>query len=759
MSEPQPNLGTEGAADEIPSDVLTEDALWIKNAAQLPRARLLMEHLSALEAMVCCGGIKGLEPPIEQAATFRRAFCYEYAHSNRPFGIGAAAPVPGGNTLPKCVGILNLSGRHAIYHSESATFAKVVCLSSQPVNSSIVDGVNAVVDKAKELDATVLLTFCLPFQAGLERAYWEVRTIRKTSRGSIKDGELCFGTGDGMPRVVPCTRSLEHWTDAVIVEISRKLASTATAVSLDKEDEDDGRKLSYSGLESIVEMLKADRKKLMESHKAELSAVHDKHKGEMDGMQARVEAAEKDANSRIAKVAHASKSVEDSMKKKEDQLTSHNITLREQVASLQRTKDKAVSDLKAATLQHEEECVKAAARQKTLEAQSMSINGKLTRCTAEWAKQRKELETEKDNLAKNFVTKISQLQNALATKDVAIKAIEAGAKEARDMMKTYEENTSRSVSDIKRVKAEKRVYKAMLALAALSVRRRDDLHTTELQNIRAKAEREKRMNKAKMKEMDDERAKESLAHLTELTAVRVALKAAECECENAKKSKACDSNAQKPPVEEVDKDATNELQKKLKESEQELSRKKHLLTETEKRVKYLETTLKESDNEAWRLKKELETLTSATGTNTPASDENAPDRGGTKSRTVTKEGDVSVNVNQNTAVFMQSASPHAHTQAFPTTNYVVDPNLENTISSLHSALSFITSLARSSSTHSKNAELAHAKLDALASVGLAHHNQQPMFFDPPPTPQQFHHPASVTHYQQHPQHPRHHPRY
>jgi len=75
-----------------------------------------------------------------------------------------------------------------------------------------------------------------------------------------------------------------------------------------------------------------------------------------------------------------------------------------------------------------------------------------------------------------------------------------------------------------------------------------------------------------------------------------------------------------------------------------------------------------------------------------------------------------VNVSQNTAVYMGHPPPHI--SAFPQNGYQVDPSLEATISQLHTALNTLTAMARASSCNQKASDMAHAKLDALAQFGI-----------------------------------------
>lgn len=683
---------------------LADDAEWVKRLSKMPRARVLLDHLAAFDTTICCGGVKGIEAPLEQAATWRRAFCYEFSKTDRPFNIVSSS----GRKLPKCIGICQLSGKHCMYYTESVMLAKIVCLSVQELRQQIIEGIDGVLKKAEELDASVLMTFCLPFQSGLERAYWEVRTIRKTAKGAIKDGELAFASGDAQPRMVPCTRSLEHWTDTLVCEISRRLAAEATAVCLDSGDEEESRKLDPSSMESMIEMLKADRRKIIESHKAELVKVHEKHREEAQAMRARVEEAEQEASMRIAKVAQASKVAEGVMKKKEEQINAHNITLREQLVSVQQSKEVISRDLNAANLRNEEEKKKADARQKTLEAQVTSLKSNIAKTASGWVKYQNERK-ECDHQNKKALAKVSLLESQLNAKASALTAVEASAGEARNMLEACQESLKVSMREERRAKASLRLFKVVVKLAATRLDSAVERATTDA--VFFEKEREKHEDFYKASQKMDEKRIDKLQ--TEISNLRESHKnevssLTESLTEAAKKEEVSTSTAF------PEKDA-NGTEKLLKEAEKEIGRNKHLLSETDKRVKYLERSLKESDDEVRRLKSVIDSK--------PVSP-NGDDK---------KAKEVSVKSN---GVYIQPV----HHPAFAQPQYNIDPQLENTISTLHSALNAITSLARSSTANGKHAEITQAKLDALTSFGV-----------PPPQQQIF--------YECHQQAPPHHPQY
>ena len=661
---------------------------------------MLMDHLAAFDATITCGGVKGIEPPIDQTATWRRIFCYDYFNGNAPLGITCK---PDGK-LPKCIGIMNLSGKHCIYHSESYTLAKVVCLSSQEVQQHVISSLNAVLAKADELGASVLFCFCLPFQAGLERVHWDIRTIRKTTKGAVKDGELCFSSGDGEPRTVPCTKTLEHWPDAVMRELVRKLKSDATPICLDRVEGDElDVRMTPEAMETMIEMLKSDRRKMMDSHKQEIEDLKQRHSVELANAQGRAEEAEQDAAMRIAKVAHASKTAEDTMKKKVEHLETHCNTLREQLLTQQNAALEAKASLAGQKLEREQEIKQSTARQKTLEAQVNKFRNEMAKQTTEQAKARKDQYRLHEEQVAALNSKIAELQSNIKILNSASLAVQASSKEAHSDLAKLQAKTKGDERKLEASKKDARVMRGMLALAGLRLgNARDEAQSNK--SIIAAQEIAANDAKRTLKEVQDTTS-------TEIASLRASLQEA-------------DATAPPPPP--------SPNGKELAEAKREVERKEHLLKEMEKRTRSLEKRLAESDAEVKKL--------SSTVTTPPAKEETGKrgsKKGGSNGQTTQEDtgkhyAHNTVNVSQNTAVFM--AQP-PHQQAFPPGQYTMDPALENTISQLHSALNCITAMARSSSANSKQAEMTQAKLDALCQIGIA---PQAGYYDPAMHPMPMH---------------------
>lgn len=356
---------------EAESGVFCEDTAWVNELQNMPRAKVLMDHLAALNTIAQSGGGLHVEPPIEQCATWLRAFCHAYAHTDTPFDIVNSS---GEKRLPKSVAICNLSGKHSVFYSDKYSLAKVLCLVAQDASTRLIRGVMQVINKAEETGGSVIVCFCLPFQAGLERVHWTVRTIRKTASSAVKDGELCFTPFDEEPREVPCTASVEHWSDNTLVEVGRIMANNATPVCLDRTPDDTGVKMNAEQMASMIEMLKTDRRKTLELHKSEKSEADERHQKQLLEAKQRQEMATHDADVRVSKVASASKIAENTIVKKMKVLEEHNASLHQQLAAQTTLCKEQGALLNGQKLEHEHELKQFAARQKTLEVRTVHSN-------------------------------------------------------------------------------------------------------------------------------------------------------------------------------------------------------------------------------------------------------------------------------------------------------------------------------------------------------------------------------------------------
>ena len=656
-----------------------EEDEWLDNVSKLPRTRVLFEHLASTHAVILSGGIRGIEAPIEQAATWRRIFCYDYTNCNSPLGINCS-----GVKLPRCVGILNLSGKHCIYHSSHDTLAKVVCLSGQANIERMLLGVTAVLEAATKTNASILFTFCLPFQAGLERIYWDVRTIRKVEEtGEVIDGELYFSVSDTEPRTVPSTTSVEHWEKAAMDDLVRKMRSAAAPICVDRASADVADSLmSRDAMQTMIEMLKSDRANVIKSHKTEIDNLVQKHSVELTNAIGRAEEAEEDASIRIAKVAHKSKTTEDTYKAKIEHLEKQNASLSEQLAIQKNATKEAKASLEGEKLERQQEHNQSTARQKMLEAQIAKLKLDIAKQTGEQAKTRARLQET-----------VATLQNKVQSQAAASLAVEASAKEARSYTAMYQSDMLALTKKLEQSKVRDRVVRGLLALAALRTIQIRDRAEFQLDVV---------------KESKNAEADAPISTMEDMTA--------QVQCASM--------SSQTDAIQDDHESA-------MAEARREIDRKEHLIREMSKRIKSLESMLNESNEELQKVTSSgsYESLASA-----KQKDANSVRDRAKKDNVVTQPIDEkskayahnnTVNFNQNTAVFM-SHTPHQ--QPYGTRHpFFTDPSLEHTISSLHSALNHVVSTARAASYYYKQAEQTQIKLDVLASMAPS---MQAMYYDP-----------------------------
>lgn len=718
------------AAPEKDFDAKAE-RLWVESLGRMPAAKPILQHFAAFEAIIKCGGQKGVEPPIDQAATWRRMFCWMYQRTDAPFGI--ASPLT--SALPKCICICNLSGSHAFYFSDNLSLGRILCLTPQENAPRIIAGMQKVFDKAKELDSSVIVLFCLPFQTGMERCYWEARTIRKTKKGAIKDGEMFFSVNDREARTVPCTLASEHWPDSMFDELCKTFMTVVSPVCLDHVEDPDPRTPTMSLEQAItmIGMLKSERKKLMDEHKRATEGLKTKALEDAKRLGEIAKDAESKADARVAKVAEASKAAEDTIKKKMTAMDEHSASLMKQVASQRTAVEIANSMVAGMTLEHEQETKEAAARQKALESQVSSLQSSHAKQVAEITRARKDMERAHKTVVAELKKSLEDSRKEAESTKNAAALVSKSADEARRAQVDAEEQVRKAMEELDKSKLKMTEIKASNDTAIESYA---ELQTrvTEMKEVSENVE-------AKLKRSKEDNEELQLA-FSKADEARIAAEKARVAAENELEEccKAAAAAAEKQSEEED------------KEDKAELGRKGHLLKETEKRAKGLESRIRDLEAELKEAKKP-KTPTEVP----PVSPQAVPPtsvgppakgRGGdTKRRGRSDNAPVpedhsgpmahaTVHVNQNT-VYMQNGGMHPPPQqhGFPAQgNFVVDPMLEGMISQLHSALQTITAAARSASSSTRAAEVTQAKLDAfMAQTGMqsyydASQPMHPQFF-------------------------------
>lgn len=617
----------------------------MNNISKLSCAKPLMRHLGCINAMRIRSGQASVDSAMDQVNNMKKIFVHNYEICDAPFGLRLKT-----GKLPKCICLCNLSGKHAFFYSESVSLARAITHSSELANSAVDD----VIKKAGELDASVLVVFSLPFQAGLERAYFEVRTIRKTKKGAVKDGELFFSSHNTAARTVPCTLTLENWPDEMLNQMTEDFKEVCSPVSLDvNEDGEESRILSQEEANSMIDVLKCGRKKLIEGHERALANVKENARRDVEKLRGELEASNSSVESRIELIVEQCNVVEETWKKKHCAVEEQNRALKNELASLK-------PRIQGMELEHSQELEKAAARQKTLEGQVSSLQSNHAKQVSDQARARKESDKKHANQIKAITAKHEASEKRANAMKVAAEAVTKSAEEARRM---YAESQATLQATI-----------AESEIAAANISKLNG----ELDALKA---RHSKLNQKHA--LVTERA--------DMVQKEVASSAA--------------TNARHTTHIQVLQSSLSEEERTHKETRKELQRTAHLLSETNKRTTALQSRIYELEEDAKKVKKQL------SATLTP------PSNGRRKAHEVRDVPLGIVPAAPIAYPQPQHPYPnHAQQHGFPS-GFEVDPHLEGMISQLHGALQSITATARLARTSTRNAEIFKAKLDALASVG------------------------------------------
>ena len=148
---------------------------------------------------------RGREGSIKEAIGNRETFL-SVLHRNcvngKPFPCGLP------ETLPKYIAIVNLSGQRLMLTSDNDALMRKLCahswglhpdcLADQLSQFSHYLNQQALQFSKSELMEFVLITFSMPWQAGISSAYWELNTVRvatsKTGQRCVRDRELSFSS-------------------------------------------------------------------------------------------------------------------------------------------------------------------------------------------------------------------------------------------------------------------------------------------------------------------------------------------------------------------------------------------------------------------------------------------------------------------------------------------------------------------------------------------------------------------------------------
>ena len=250
------------------------DAAWLSRLSNNHSARALQDHLACVEDRLDSNGREG---SIKEAGCNRETFL---AAINQACLDDTPYPCGLGSEMPRYVAIVNLSGKRMLLTSESDTLMRKLCarswcmhpdqLSDQlaqfgyylekraqgKTSASVVPGMTKQDPSKPPPTEFVLITYSLPWQAGIATAYWEVNTVcithtsktqRRVHDRMVTLSSMSAGIFTARPTLstrvaegiqVGGNASAEHTLRFVSEEQIRAFLNTYTAVNLDAAQAD-----------------------------------------------------------------------------------------------------------------------------------------------------------------------------------------------------------------------------------------------------------------------------------------------------------------------------------------------------------------------------------------------------------------------------------------------------------------------------------------------------------------------------------------
>jgi hypothetical protein len=416
-----------------------EDIEWVKRVHALPGAKHLIEHLSALECVLTIGGQELVEPPVEQCQTWRRIIMSEMQAGKPMLGVKRD---DGG--MPKCLAMTNLSGHHAAYYSDSASLAKVICMSAQPATPRFADGVNAVCEKARQLGASLLVCFCCPFQYGLDRLHWELRTVRRVN-GEIVDGEMGFSSMDTRARPFPRTSATEHWSHELLAELKRKMFSVVSPLCLDTPVPEKAS-MGEDRMQKMIAMLQEERRRMIEDNRTSEKRMREAHQQEKEDLEQQLLDAEAKADARVAKVTEAAVNSRRAAETKELELNARVSKCMGEAVTQKALVEDMLAKLAGQTLEREQEAKEHKAREATLQAQVKALSASNAKAVAEHTKALKAATQAGSGELAALRRRAKDLEKQLANTRVATGAVNAASEQVRKANSELQSSADRAAA-------------------------------------------------------------------------------------------------------------------------------------------------------------------------------------------------------------------------------------------------------------------------------------------------------------------------
>jgi len=203
---------------------------FVAGLANNRAGRILSNHLSAVALRATSGGH---DSAVSEAIANERVFVHALnaaVRGRRPFPCGLSMP------LPRYIAIVNLSGERMLVHSQSAALLTTLCTRSATVHAQELGGFLAAfeqipIHRTPDCCKFVLLTYSLPWQSGVQAAFWHLSACCIEHGGEpghehvrFADRVLCFSGASerpfaGKPVLDPRDRQIALADDAEPLEL------------------------------------------------------------------------------------------------------------------------------------------------------------------------------------------------------------------------------------------------------------------------------------------------------------------------------------------------------------------------------------------------------------------------------------------------------------------------------------------------------------------------------------------------------------
>lgn len=749
--------------DIVPSEEQSEAEAaqnkWLAGLATSKAGQKLMDHLTHVEA----APHMRTSSAFEQASCFRRVLIHALSKKPRPFGLPAK--------LPKYMAIVNFSGERMFMYSDNPCLIAFLSMGSEGQHPSAA-GVQKVLDHAVSTPhCSVLLCYSLPFQAGLDAAYWECRTVVRTSGNRIEDAHLVATSWEKTASKGTPTANAESQRTEILDAQEEAFSNNMMACDLDVEiepidgidpaqvfDEKDGR------LMKMITMLKNELKKRTEDHTREmedLKMVHQldvqkttelvtvsfkKQAGESDQMTERIEQAETE----VRMLRDALKGKERDMQQfksdsmlKEEEIKAKSVQLQFQKDDLQKEVDKLGNHLKARDKEKQQELSKQAQAHRSITEQTERKLQSAKGDASQARQQAKESTDSKHQVERDAKKLAAAMDSVCAEKQHLTSQLTEARKELRSV-KVRSSLACGRASKIHEMMQQARMAHAKAEEQITVLAKQVSEHTATSATIQEAAGAAAHESEELQKERDDLAGKVKALQTERDDALSAAAETAKVVSEKPKpvfkvSQEPCEFRASTGQNRAVDTEVVTEPTSFLCER-------------TMCNIEMMTVpVMSKADMENCELKQEIATLNGRMDEKIKEVEQLKVDLGRAKQRGSKKPppagllADESNAGNQNgTAVLgVPATSPGAGTgRGAPQTqvNIMVpagangggpqqsvidlghepggDPMLEGTIAQLQMALRSVADMARTGKTHERNAQALHAKVQAYENMGM-----------------------------------------